>query len=135
MTERKPHNVDFESWVERKIREAAERGEFDDLPGAGKPLDWLRKPDEEQGWIRQKMRSENLAPVLPPSLALRKEAHEALTAASRAGSEAEVRRLIESINDKIRAAIRLPPSGPPLNLVPFDVDRVLRQWRNGQAAG
>ncbi len=29
----------FELIAERKIAEAAERGEFDDLPGRGKPLD------------------------------------------------------------------------------------------------
>ena len=29
----------FERLIENKIREAIERGEFDDLPGKGKPLD------------------------------------------------------------------------------------------------
>ena len=38
MSERKPRGVSFESWVERQVREARERGAFDDLPGAGKPL-------------------------------------------------------------------------------------------------
>jgi hypothetical protein len=27
----------YESWVERQIREATERGEFDNLPGAERP--------------------------------------------------------------------------------------------------
>ncbi|WP_424528940.1 hypothetical protein ACOZ38_04490 [Sphaerisporangium viridialbum] len=33
------------------------------------------------------------------------------------------------INEKIREAIRTGLSGPPLNLMPFDVERVVREWR------
>ncbi|NED90626.1 DUF1992 domain-containing protein, partial [Streptomyces sp. SID11233] len=36
MTQRKPPGLDFESWIDRQIREAEERGEFRAL--AGKPL-------------------------------------------------------------------------------------------------
>jgi DnaJ family protein C protein 28 len=35
---------DRESWIERKIREAQDRGEFDNLPGKGKPLDLTPNP-------------------------------------------------------------------------------------------
>lgn len=35
---------DWESWIDQQIREAQERGEFDDLPGKGKPLDLSRNP-------------------------------------------------------------------------------------------
>ncbi len=34
----------FELIAERKIAEAAAKGEFDDLPGAGKPLDLEEDP-------------------------------------------------------------------------------------------
>ena len=33
--------MDFEKIAEEKIREAIEKGEFDDLPGSGKPLQGL----------------------------------------------------------------------------------------------
>ena len=36
-----PTDLPPESPVEKQIREAMERGEFDDLPGAGKPLEGL----------------------------------------------------------------------------------------------
>ncbi|MEV4218944.1 DUF1992 domain-containing protein [Nonomuraea sp. NPDC049725] len=52
MTERKPGGMQFESWVDRQIREAQERGEFDDLPGAGKPLPGADKPYDEHWWIK-----------------------------------------------------------------------------------
>lgn len=132
MTERKPPEVPHETWVERQIREAAERGEFDNLPGAGKPIPDLDRPRDDLWWIKQKMRREKLAYV-PPTLALRKEAQDARGAAARAGSEAEVRRIMSDINDKIVEANRKPLAGPPLNLAPFDVERVVRDWRKRHA--
>lgn len=35
---------DWESWIDQKIREAQERGDFDDLPGKGKRLDLAPNP-------------------------------------------------------------------------------------------
>ena len=132
MTERKPAGVSFKSWVERQIREAMERGEFDNLPGAGKPIPDLDKPHDELWWVKQKLRREQLS-YLPPTLAVRKEADDALAAASRARSERDVRRIVVAINAKIREANGKAASGPPLNLMPFDVERVVRRWRERHA--
>jgi hypothetical protein len=128
MTERKPPGVSYESWVERQIREATERGEFDDLPGAGKPIADLDEPHDELWWVRRKLQREQLS-YLPPTMALRKRAEDALAAAERAGSEDEVRRIVADINARIVEGNRKAASGPPLNLVPFDVERVVRRWR------
>ena len=35
---------DWEKWLDQQIREAQERGEFDNLPGTGKPLDLTPNP-------------------------------------------------------------------------------------------
>ena len=136
MTERKPPGVGFETWVERQLREAAERGAFDDLPGAGKPIPDLDKPHDELWWVKQKLRRENFS-YLPPTIALRKQAEEALEAAAQAGSEDAVRRIVADINAKIIEGNRKAASGPPLNLAPFDVERVVRDWRDrrGSAEG
>ncbi len=40
----------WESAVEKQIREAMERGDFDDLPGKGKPLDLHRDPSVPADW-------------------------------------------------------------------------------------
>jgi hypothetical protein len=128
MTERKPPGVTFESWVDRQIREAAERGEFDNLPGAGKPLPDLDQPYGELWWVKRKMRREGVS-YLPPVLALRKEAEDALAAALRARTEARARQIVAEVNERIREALRNPPPGPPLKLTPFDVERVVRDWR------
>jgi DnaJ homologue, subfamily C, member 28, conserved domain len=129
VTARKPPGVGFKTWVERQIREATERGEFDDLPGAGKPIADLDEPHDELWWVKRKLRRENFS-YLPPTIALRKEAEEALEAALRAATEAEVRQIVAVINRKIADGNRKAASGPPLNLMPFDVDRVLRRWRD-----
>lgn len=69
------------------------------------------------------------ASVLPPSLALRKEAEDAQEAVAAAVSESQVRRILGEINTKIAEALARPPAGPPLNLTLFDVDAVLERWR------
>ncbi|MER7109252.1 DnaJ family domain-containing protein [Streptomyces sp. NPDC000229] len=133
MTERKPPGVDFESWVDKQIREATERGDFRNLSGFGKPLPDDTAPYDELWWVKDKMRREGIAPVLPPALALRKEAEDALEAVGRAASEAEVRRIVAAVNEKIAEAVRRPPAGPPLRLAPFDVEELVRGRRSRHA--
>jgi len=128
MTERKPPGVPWESWIDRQIRQARERGEFEDLPGTGQPLPDLDRPFDELWWVKEKLRREELS-YMAPSVALRQHVHDALQAASRAKSEAEVRRLIAEVNEQIRDANRKGIRGPSLMLMPLDPDRVVREWR------
>ncbi|MET9442859.1 DUF1992 domain-containing protein [Streptomyces sp. NPDC006610] len=133
MTERKPPGVSFESWTDKQIRDAQARGDFARLPGAGKPLPKdVEAPYEELWWVKRKMAREGLT-VLPPTLALRKEAEDALLAALRAPSERAARKIVEDVNVKIRDMMYKPPPGPPLGLKPYDVDDVVRRWREGRA--
>jgi len=131
VTQRKPAGINFESWIDRQIRQAAERGEFEDLPGHGAPLADLDKPYDEMWWVKRKLRDEQLS-YLPPSLALRKEASEVLEGVSQARTEAEVRDRVDAINEKIRDAIRLGIRGPGFNLTPFNVDRIVAEWRRAR---
>ncbi|PZG24878.1 DUF1992 domain-containing protein [Spongiactinospora gelatinilytica] len=130
MTNRKPDSMGFESWIDQQIREAMERGEFDDLPGAGKPLPNRNEVADELWWVKQKALSEGRTLPLPPTLALRKEAEEALAAARGARTENQARKIVEEINQKIDQAIRKGLSGPPLNLMPFDVEQIITEWRD-----
>lgn len=127
MTERKPPGVRFETWIDKQIGEARERGDFDNLPGAGKPIPDLETRDE-LWWVKDKLRRENIS-YLPPTLVLRKEIEDARKQALAADTEAEVRRLLGETNDKIVDATRKPLSGPPLNLTPIDVERFVERWR------
>ncbi|WP_069173842.1 DUF1992 domain-containing protein [Streptomyces griseus] len=135
MTERKPAGVSFESWVDQQIQAAEQRGDFSALPGFGKPIPGLDRPYDEAWWIKEKMRREGLS-VLPPSLTLRKQAEDGREEASCARSEAEVRRILTEVNEKIRTALLRPPEGPPLNLVPFDIEAAVAEWHaRGRADG
>ncbi|MDQ1045127.1 DUF1992 domain-containing protein [Streptomyces sp. V4I2] len=134
MTERKPPGVPFESWVDKQIHDAERRGEFDQLPGAGKPLPEITDTSyDELWWIKRKMAREGLA-VLPPTLALRKEAEDALAAAYAAPSERIVRKILTDVNVRISEMMFKPPPGPPLGMKPYDVEDVVRQWRERRAA-
>ena len=132
MTQRKPPGISFESWIDRQIRQATERGEFEELPGAGAPLADLDKPYDEMWWVKRKLRDEQLS-YLPPSLALRKEAHDVLAGVGEARTEAEVRERIDAINEKIRDAIRMGIRGPAVNLTPFNVERIVAEWRRARS--
>ncbi|MFI9647761.1 DUF1992 domain-containing protein [Streptomyces sp. NPDC052040] len=135
MTERKPPGVSFESFVDKQIRDAQNRGAFADLPGAGEPSPSVTDTVyDELWWIKRKMAREGFA-VLPPTLALRKEAEDTLTAAMAAPSEQAVRRMLEGLNAKIRDMMFKPPPGPPLGLKPYDIEDVVRQWRETRAGG
>ncbi|MFR9755557.1 DUF1992 domain-containing protein [Streptomyces sp. TR06-5] len=128
MTERKPPGLPFESWVDRQIREATERGAFEGLPGAGKPLRGETAPYDEMWWVKEKMRREGVS-YLPPTLALRKEADDDYAAALCSGSEEEVRRRIAALNEKLRRAVLDGLPGPSVSFAQYDVERVVEEWR------
>lgn len=50
MTEKKRSPRDWERAVEKQIREAIERGDFENLPGQGKPLDLGENPFTPREW-------------------------------------------------------------------------------------
>ena len=128
MTEQKPPKVRWETWVERKIRESMERGEFDNLPGQGEPLPDLAQPYDELWWLRKKLREEKLS-IDPPALTLRREVDDIRARIATAGHEAEVRRLVAAINERIVYVNSHLTFGPPSDIVPLDVEWVVADWR------
>ncbi|MGK2948544.1 MAG: DUF1992 domain-containing protein [Acidimicrobiales bacterium] len=128
MTERKPPGVSWETWIDRQIREGMERGDFDGLPGHGKPLRDLDRPRDELWWVRDKLRREEVS-YLPPTLAIRKDVEDARAAIAAAATEAEVRQIVDELNERIRKVNREVTAGPPSTTVPLDVDEELERWR------
>ncbi len=118
----------YESWVERQIREATERGEFDNLPGAGQPLPGLTGREDEDWWIKNFVERERIT-LLPTTLALRKELAELSETLRGVRDEDEVRRRIEDLNDRITYTHRHRVDGPPLVLTPVDVEATVAEWR------
>lgn len=130
VTERKPPAMPVEDWVERQIRMAQERGDLDDLPGAGKPLPNRRGGTME--WVAQKLREENAdtAALLPPSLALAKEVADLRARLAKERSERRVREIVAELNARIAKVHREPQLGPPLRVGPVDVEEAVESWRS-----
>ena len=55
----------WESLIDRKIREAMEQGEFDDLSGKGEPIDLSENPYEDPDWrmAHRMLRNAGFAPA------------------------------------------------------------------------
>ncbi|MHC4956945.1 MAG: DnaJ family domain-containing protein [Planctomycetota bacterium] len=128
MPEKKPPGVSYETWIDRQIRDAQARGEFDNLPGAGKPIPGLDKPYDELWWLKQMLVRENLD-ATPEFFKLKKVVEEARKRIPELPSEMAVRRLIEDLNARIDRANAEAVSGPPSDLVPLDVERAVERWR------
>lgn len=122
----------FETWIDRLIRDAQERGEFDDLRGKGRPIESLNGPRDPDWWNKSLLAREGITQLLPTTLRVRKELEDALEAIAAADTEDEVRHTVAAINRRIRDTNRLASSGPPSNLMPLDPDRVVRIWREGR---
>ncbi len=132
MTARKPPNRNFSDWVDDQIRDAQERGEFDDLPGKGKPLKGLDGTHDELWWVKQWLAHEGVS-YLPVPLALRLEAEKLLDGLDRLSSEEAVRSAIGELNVRIRHANRMPAiDGPPTTLMPFEPDEIVERWRKAR---
>jgi hypothetical protein len=125
---RKPKGMSWETFAERRIREAMEAGEFDNLPGAGQPIPGIDEPPDPDWWIKQKLKNEGLS-IVPPILEARRELERTLAELPGIRTEAEVRRRLERVNQQIREAIASPQPGPPIVVLPVDVDEVVNQWR------
>ncbi|WP_420452871.1 DUF1992 domain-containing protein [Ilumatobacter sp.] len=134
MTERKPSNVSWESWIERQIRDGQRDGAFDDLPGRGRPMPGLDEPHDEMWWVKRKMRSEDVRYV-PPSIAVRAERDEAIRAAMASTREADVVERIERLNVRIRYVNSHATAGPPTTVAPVDVAAILERWRAERPLG
>lgn len=130
MTERRPAGVNFETWIDRQIRDAAERGEFDNLPGAGKPLPGAGRQDDENWWLNSYLRREGVTgeALLPPAVVLRREADELPDTVRLMASEADVRAAVADLNRRIVECMR-QPSELRISVRPVNVEQILAGWR------
>jgi hypothetical protein len=119
----------FETWVERQIREAMERGEFDNLPGAGQPIPGLTGSDDQDWWVKGFLEREKISPPLPTSLALRKEVAHLQETLADVDDEDAARVIVRDLNYRIADSHRRRVDGPPVITKPVDVEQVLAEWR------
>ena len=131
MTERKPPGMSFETWIDHQITQAQERGAFDGLAAAGRPLPGLDRDETSYDWALKwaRRQNEDVTGMLPPALALRRERDGMPDVVPGLPSEAAVRALAEDYNDRVRAFWRRPHEGPAVVPGLADADVLVRLWR------
>jgi len=129
----KPPGMRAASFLERRILEAQAAGEFDDLPGKGKPDPKLHRASDPLWWAKELMARENLSGALPPALELRRDVEETLGGLERVAHVRKARERLEALNRRIRNLNRQAHSGPATRLSPLDVEEILEQWRQRRA--
>jgi hypothetical protein len=119
----------FRSVVEAQVRSGQERGLFENLPGAGKPIPGLMDADDPDWWIKGFIKREGVpaAAMLPPGLALKAEIERLPGTVAALRTEKEVRAEVEDLNHRIRRWIQIPV-GPQVAVQPVDLDEVLEFW-------
>lgn len=118
--------------ADAQIRRAIDRGEFDNLPGSGEPLD-LPDHHDPDWWLKNLAKREGLV-ILPPSIQLRKDDAALDEELDRLPTEEAVRREVEQFNERvIRARYDLNP-GPPLITMPRDLETTVATWADRRAA-
>src|SRR6478735_4890507 len=121
------------TWVDLQVRQAMERGEFDDLPGRGKPIEDLGVEHDPDWWVKKLVERENIA-LLPPAIALRKEDAELEEHLDAITVEREVRRELEDFNRRVVETRRQLQGGPPVVTATRDVDAEVSAWLERRAA-
>ncbi|WP_022879251.1 DUF1992 domain-containing protein [Microbacterium sp. B19] len=122
------------AFVETSIQQAIRRGEFENLPGAGKPLPDLGGSHDPDWWIRRKIETEKLSGLGPPALTLRVEHAELAERMDAISREADVREALEDFNRRVIEARRQLLGGPPVVTPTVDVDAELSAWASRRRA-
>ncbi|WP_432791182.1 DUF1992 domain-containing protein [Brevibacterium sp. K11IcPPYGO002] len=120
--------------VESALDRAIKRGDFDDLPGLGKPLTGLHGSSDPDWWIKQKMDSEGINGVAPAAFQLRKENAVLEDTVDAFTEESDVRDYLAGFNARVREAVMDLREGPPVFTPPRDVEKEVAAWRRRRNA-
>ncbi|WP_251455409.1 DUF1992 domain-containing protein [Microbacterium sp. Marseille-Q6648] len=131
---RRPTSAERAAYVETVIQQAIRRGDFDDLPGAGKPIPGLGRGHDPDWWIRRKIESEKLTGLGPPALTLRVEDAELDARLDELPGEDDVREAVDDFNRRVKLARMQLLGGPPVVTPLRDVEAEVQGWAERRAA-
>ncbi len=126
---RKPPGMSFETFIDRQIREAQSRGQFDNLPGKGRPVEGLDKAWSPEAWLGAKLKREGLSAPLPAVLELRKQAEERLRDLLLLEDEEALCTALDVLQAWILKRHARALEGPRLAPPRLDKAAILRLWR------
>jgi hypothetical protein len=134
-------HIDMESALrrlaDRRIEDAMREGKFDNLPGAGKPLDLEPMPAEENArmtWWAIRLLKQN--DVTPDEVRIRKQVDRLREQLEAAKTEAQVAMIVNAVNAAVRRLNTLGTNA--LNhapLVPLSPDVERRRFHDRTAQG
>lgn len=100
------------------------------LPGAGRPLDDIEEPYDPLWWSKKLVRREKIS-LSFPAVEIRRKVERVLAELPRLGSEQEVRRRVAELNLEIVRVNATTVTGPPTNVAPLDIEKIVERWRRG----
>lgn len=133
MSERKPIQQNWNSWIDEQVSKAQKEGAFENLPGAGKPLKNLDSPYDEDWWLREFLEREQIS-VTPEPLELRARVEQLREEAAKLLDEREARRRFIAMNAVIARLNAIPQPDAVAPVAPVDVDEEIRGWRRRRGA-
>lgn len=124
----------FRRLAERRIEEAMRQGKFDNLQGAGQPLELEPLPADENArmawWCLRIMKN---ADFTPEEVRYRKAIDHLKARLAGASDEPLVCRLVDQINDLVRKLNTLGTNAINLGIAPVCKETQLRRLRNKKA--
>ena len=129
------HNIDIEGGIrriaDRKIESAMAEGKFDNLPGAGKPLDLEPLPANEnarlQWWALRLLRQND---VIPDEVRHRKAIDELTERIGRLPDESALPAMVARVNELVRLINTMGTTALHAPVVPMDLDRERQRQRD-----
>ncbi|UKJ63095.1 DUF1992 domain-containing protein [Cellulosimicrobium cellulans] len=116
-------------YVDTVIDQAIRRGEFDDLPLAGKPIPGLTGTHDPDWWLKSVIEREQLTGLGPPAMLLKHEDRELDDRLDRELDETTVREILTDFNARVVDARRQLLGGPPVVTPTRDVEHEVARWR------
>ncbi|WP_298456775.1 DUF1992 domain-containing protein [uncultured Cellulomonas sp.] len=117
------------AFADELVRQAMARGEWDDLPLAGKPIPGIGGRYDPDWWLKSLIEREQITGVLPEALQLRKDDAALDGVLDRQHGPEAVREALEEFNARIIAARRQLRGGPPVVTPLRDVAAEVDRWR------
>ena len=117
-----------------KIEQAIQDGQFDALPGFGKPLHLDSNHQAADCWMKRKAQQENLE-LLPPALVLRRLVERKKQEILDIPGEAEARTALSELNRLIKKSLMNILWGPPCDVLPLDTESFMSAWSEHKSQG
>jgi len=110
-----------------KIEQAIQEGQFNALPGFGKPLNLDPANNAGDCWLKRKAQQENLE-ILPPALVLKRHVERKQQAILEIRDEAKARTALLELNEMIEKSLMNILWGPPCDVLPLETERFMEAW-------